>query len=213
MKTTENKAIKTEESKAMKTTENKVIKTEESKVINKSKNKAINISESKAIKTNIDNFVIRFAEPKDTGLLLDFIKLLAEYEKRLEQVIATEEDLCEVFFERKIAEAIIGEYLGKPVSFAVFLYNFSTFTGKPNIYIEDMFVDPKMRGKGIGSIMFSFIAKLALDRKCGRLEWTVLKWNEPSIKFYKSLGSKPKDEWDIYKLEGTALKNLADRFK
>jgi len=158
-----------------------------------------------------EDFKIRFAEEIDAGLILDFIKKLADYEKKLNEVVATKNDIREVFFERKIAEAIICEYNGKPVGFAVFFFNFSTFLGRPGIYIEDIYVDPEVRNKGIGTLMFAFIAKLAAERKCGKLEWTVLRWNKPSINFYKKMGAISKDEWEIYKLDGTALGKLAKR--
>jgi GNAT superfamily N-acetyltransferase len=162
-----------------------------------------------SIKKNLKDFKIRFANENDADLILDFIKQLAIYEKRLNQVIATKADIKEVLFKRKIAEAVIGEYKGEPVSFAIFLYNFSTFIGKPGIYIEDLYVNPEIRGKGIGTIMFAFLAKLAIDRKCGTLEWSVLNWNEPSIKFYKKIGAEPKSEWTIYRITGHVLEELA----
>ena len=159
----------------------------------------------------LEDFKIRFACKNDAGLILDFIKKLADYEKKLSEVVATEDDIREFFFECKIAEAIIGEYDGKPVGFAVFFYNFSTFMGRPGIYIEDMYVNPEVRSKGIGTLMFAFIAKLAVERKCCRLEWTVLHWNEPSINFYKKMGAVSKDEWEIYKMDGIALQELAKK--
>ena len=159
----------------------------------------------------LEDFKIRFACKNDAGLILDFIKKLADYEKRLSEVVATEDYIREFFFKRKIAEAIIGEYDGKPVGFAVFFYNFSTFIGRPGIYIEDMYVNPAARSKGIGTLMFAFIAKLAVERKCARLEWTVLHWNEPSIDFYKKMGAVAKDEWEIYKMDGIALQELAEK--
>ena len=164
-----------------------------------------------AIKLALGDFKIRFADENDAELILDFIKKLADYEKKLSEVVATKDAIREVFFERKIAEAIIGEYDGKPVGFAVFFYNFSTFMGRPGIYIEDMYVNPEVRSKGIGTLMFAFIAKLAVERKCGRLEWTVLHWNKPSINFYKKMGAVAKDEWKIYKMSGSALQNLAKK--
>jgi GNAT superfamily N-acetyltransferase len=165
------------------------------------------------IKPALKNFKIRFAGENDAGLILDFIKKLADYEKKLSQVVATEIDIREAFFERKIAEAIIGEYNNKPVGFVVFFYNFSTFMGRPGIYIEDFYVDSEFRGNGIGTLMLAFIAKLAIERKCGKLEWMVLEWNEPSINFYKNIGAISKDEWETYKLDGIALKKLAENYK
>lgn len=164
------------------------------------------------IKTKNKDFTLRFAEEDDCSLILEFIKKLADYEKRLGEVIAAESDIKESMFKNKYSEAIIGEYKGNPVGFAVFFHNFSTFLGKPGIYIEDIFVEPQMRGKGFGSIMFNFFAKLAVDRKCGRVEWSVLTWNEPSIKFYEKLGAAPKKEWMLYKLSGEALNSLANQY-
>jgi GNAT superfamily N-acetyltransferase len=156
-----------------------------------------------------DEFIIRPAQESDTAILLDFIRRLADYEKRLKEVTATEEDITNVIFGKKIAEAIIAEHEGKPAGFAIFFHNFSTFLGKPGIYIEDLFVCPEFRGKGLGKLLFSYIAQLAVERNCGRVEWTVLTWNEPAINFYKKIGAVPKDEWMLYKLSGNALEKLA----
>jgi GNAT superfamily N-acetyltransferase len=164
------------------------------------------------INTKHKDFTLRFAEEDDCGLILEFIKKLADYEKRANEVSATESDIRQSLFKNKSAEAIIGEYKGIPVSFAIFFHNFSTFLGKPGIYIEDIFVDQKMRGKGFGSIIFTFFAKLAVERKCGMVEWSVLTWNEPSIKFYEKLGATPKNEWMLYKLSGKALSSLAQEY-
>lgn len=146
------------------------------------------------IDTNLDDFKLRFAEIKDVPLILEFIKELANYEQMSNEVVATEEILKESLFERKMAEVIIGEYKSKPVAFALFFHNFSTFLGRPGIYLEDLYVKPEMRGKGIGTIMLSFLAKLCVERKCGRLEWCCLDWNEPAIEFYKQMGAAPMDE-------------------
>ncbi len=164
------------------------------------------------IDTGLENFRIRFAEEKDTALILNFIRELADYENLLDEVVATEEVLKESLFDKKAAEVILGEYEGKPVGFALFFHNFSTFLGQAGIYLEDLFVKPEMRGKGIGKIMLSFLAKLAAERNCGRLEWWVLDWNEPSIKFYKKLGAIPMDEWTVYRVTGQNLKALAEEF-
>jgi len=167
---------------------------------------------SNLIDTKLDNFKLRFAEEKDVPLILEFIKGLAEYEKMLDKVTATEEILRESLFDRKAAEVIIGEYDGTPVSFALFFHNFSTFLGKPGIYLEDLYVKPEMRGKGIGQTMLSFLAKLAVERKCGRLEWWCLDWNEPSIQFYKKMGAIPMEEWTVYRVCDDALINLANKY-
>lgn len=164
------------------------------------------------IDTRLDNFKLRFAEEDDVPLILEFIKGLAEYEKMSQDVVATEEILKESLFDRKMAEVIIGEYEGKPVAFALFFHNFSTFLGRPGIYLEDLFVKPEMRGRGIGKIMLSYLAKLCVDRNCGRLEWWCLNWNEPSIKFYRQMGAIPMDEWTTFRVHGEALQSLADRF-
>ena len=158
----------------------------------------------------VENFKIRFAEINDVGLILDFIKELAEYEQMLREVVATEDILRESLFERKTAEVIIGEYQDKPVSFALFFHNFSTFLGRPGIYLEDLYVKPEMRDKGIGKSMLSFLARLAIERKCGRLEWWCLDWNQPSIDFYKHLGAVPMDDWTVYRICGEKLSMLAN---
>lgn len=164
------------------------------------------------ISTKVKDFNLRFAEEKDVPLILEFIKELADYEKLLHEVVATEEILKESLFERKVAEVVIGEYEGKPVGFALFFHNFSTFLGRPGIYLEDLYVKPEMRGKGFGKILLSFLAKLAVDRKCGRLDWWCLDWNEPSIKFYKQLGAVPMDEWTVYRVHNETLTDLAKTF-
>ena len=164
------------------------------------------------IDTKVSDFKIRFAEEKDTKLILDFIKELADYEKLLHEVVATEEVLYDSLFVQKKAEVIIGEYEGKPVGFALFFHNFSTFIGKPGIYLEDLYVKPEMRGKGLGKIILSFLGKLAVERNCGRLEWWCIDWNESSIRFYKEMGAKPMDEWTVYRVDNSALKDLANEF-
>lgn len=162
------------------------------------------------IKTKNKKFKLRFATKEDTKLILEFIKELAEYENLLDEVIATEEILNESLFKRQIAEVIIGEYDGRPVAFALFFYNFSTFLGRPGIYLEDLYVKPEMRGMGLGKIILSYLAEITLERNCGRLEWQCLDWNKPSIKFYKGLGAVPMDEWTVYRICDEELKNLAN---
>ncbi|SHE27520.1 L-amino acid N-acyltransferase YncA [Tissierella praeacuta DSM 18095] len=164
------------------------------------------------IPTKNEYFKIRFAEEKDVKLILDFIKELADYEKLLHEVVATEEILMDSLFVRKSAEVIIGEHDGKPVGFALFFHNFSTFLGRPGIYLEDLYVRPEMRGKGYGKILLSFLAKLAIERNCGRFEWWCIDWNEPSINFYKSIGAVPMDEWTVYRVHNQALIDLANEF-
>lgn len=158
-----------------------------------------------------DNFTIRFASPGDTPLILYFIKALAEYEKMADQVIATESILREWLFEKKAAEVLIGELDGNPIGFALFFHNFSTFLGRAGIYLEDLFVLPEYRNKKFGSRFLQRLAKIALERECGRLEWWCLDWNETSIAFYRSLGAEPMDAWTVYRISGDALTRLAGK--
>lgn len=164
------------------------------------------------IKTKVENFNLRFAEEKDAALILEFINGLAHYENLTDEVVATEEILKEFLFEKKMAEVIIGEYNGEAVGFALFFHNFSTFLGRPGIYLEDLYIKPEMRGKGFGKIILSFLGKLAVERKCGRVEWSCLDWNEPSIKFYKQMGAVPMEEWTVYRVTGKDLNCLASEF-
>ncbi|MBU5677646.1 GNAT family N-acetyltransferase [Alkaliphilus sp. MSJ-5] len=161
------------------------------------------------IDTKLDKFKLRFGNEKDVPLILQFIKELADYEKLLHEVVATEEILMDSLFKQKSAEVVIGEYENKSVSFALFFHNFSTFLGRSGIYLEDLYVKPEMRGKGIGKLMLSFLGKLAIERGCGRLEWWCLDWNEPSIQFYKSMSAIPMDEWTVYRVCDEALVDLA----
>ena len=155
-------------------------------------------------------FTIRFATPKDVGLILIFIKELAHYENLLSEVVATEEILLETLFGPKpSAEVVLGYLENKAVSFALFFHNFSTFLGRPGIYIEDLYVSPLARGQGIGRKMLQFLAKLAKERNCGRLEWWVLDWNQDAIAFYKKVGARPMDEWTVFRVTGEALECLA----
>ena len=155
------------------------------------------------------NTEIRFAEEKDTALILDFIKGLAEYEKMSDQVVATEELLTEWIFEKKKAEVIFAVEDGKEVGFALFFHNFSTFLGKAGIYLEDLFVKPEYRGHGHGKALIRELARITVERRCGRLEWCCLDWNKPSIDFYLSLGAQPMDEWTVYRLTGQKLEEFA----
>lgn len=160
--------------------------------------------------TSVPDFNIRFATEEDTPLILKFIRDLADYEGMLSEVVATEEILRKSLFEKKQAEVIIGEYQGRPVGFALFFHNFSTFLGKANLYLEDLFVLPEMRGKGFGKILLAFLGKIAVDRNCGRLDWWCLDWNTSSIDFYKEMGAVPMSDWTVYREEGENLKKLAD---
>ena len=165
------------------------------------------------VQTRIDGFTIRHAEEKDSALILWFIKELSVYEKLENEVVATEEMIRQHLFGVKpVAEVVIGEDRGKPVGFAIFFHNFSTFVGKPGIYLEDLYVVPDERGKGFGRCLLSYLARLAVERDCGRFEWAVLDWNEPSLQFYKSLGARFMKEWIINRVDGKNLHKLAAMF-
>jgi GNAT superfamily N-acetyltransferase len=159
-----------------------------------------------------EHILFRFAEPDDSALVLEFVRSLAEYERLQNSLEATEEHYRKYIFDEKAAEVIIAEYDGVPAGFALFFRNFSTFTGKPGLYLEDLFVKPAYRGRGLGKLFLAFLARLAVDRGCGRFEWTCLDWNEPSITFYKSQGARPLDEWTIYRVTGEALAELGKKF-
>ncbi len=163
------------------------------------------------LKMRLEEFTLRLATVEDTALILDFIKELAEYEHMSDQVVATQELLQETIFVQKKAEVVIAEYQNRPVGFALFFHNYSTFLGRPGIYLEDLYVKEEMRGMGFGTQILSFLAKLATERGCGRLEWACLDWNEPSIQFYQSMGAVPMSEWTVYRLQGEALQNMAAR--
>lgn len=157
-----------------------------------------------------DSVHIRSATSADAGLILGFIRELADYEKLTHQVVATEADITNSLFgARPAAECLIAEFAGKPAGFAIFFHNFSTFLGKPGIYLEDLYVKPELRGKGVGRKLLARLAKLALSRGCGRFEWAVLDWNAPAIGFYQSLGARMLDDWKINRLTGEALEKLA----
>lgn len=153
---------------------------------------------------------IRHAERKDCALILQFIKELADYEKMLNEVMATPEILEEWIFDKHKAEVIFAMEGDTEVGFALFFHNFSTFVGRAGIYLEDLFVRPEHRGKGYGKGLLQQLAKIAVERGCGRLEWVCLDWNQPSIDFYKSLGAVPMDEWTIYRIAGPRLKEFAE---
>lgn len=155
--------------------------------------------------------VIQQASVKDVPLILSFIKKIAEYEKLSHEVVATEEILKESLFgESSSAEVVIYYLEEQPVAFAVYFHNFSTFTGRSGLYLEDLFVLPEYRGKGIGKQLLVYLAKLAKKRNCARFEWSVLDWNEPAINFYKNLGAIAMDEWTVYRLTGEVLNDLAN---
>lgn len=152
---------------------------------------------------------IKFADENDLALILDFIKQLAAYENMLDEVVATDELLNEWLFVRKVAEVIFIMEGDVEVGFALFFHNFSTFLGKAGIYLEDLFVKPEYRGKGYGKALIKKLASIAIERGCGRLEWSCLDWNQPSIDFYLSLGAEAMDEWTVYRVAGDTLANLA----
>lgn len=151
----------------------------------------------------------RFANKEDCRLILTFIRQLAEYEKMLDRVVATEELLREWIFEKKKAEVLFVCEDGKELGFALFFHNFSTFLGRAGIYLEDLFVVPEYRGKGYGKALLKKLAQITVERGCGRLEWACLDWNQPSIEFYRSLDAVPMDEWTTYRLTGDTLLKMA----
>ena len=157
----------------------------------------------------MSDIVIRQAEPGDEGKILRFIEGLAEYEHMENDVVATEELLREWIFEKQKAEVLFAIMDGKEVGFALFFHNFSTFLGRAGIYLEDLFVLPEHRGQGCGKALLKKLAQIAVERGCGRLEWSCLDWNQPSIDFYLSLSAKPMDEWTAYRLTGETLLNMA----
>jgi GNAT superfamily N-acetyltransferase len=153
---------------------------------------------------------LRSAERGDVSVIAELIRGLARYEKLEDQVEMTEELLATALFgERPYAEVVLAEDGGRPVGFALFFHNFSTFLGRPGIYLEDLFVLPEHRGSGIGRMLLAHLARLAVERGCGRLEWAVLDWNRDAIGFYERLGARPNSEWTVYRLTGEALSALA----
>jgi GNAT superfamily N-acetyltransferase len=166
---------------------------------------------SKSLNAKPDAFAIRFAEEKDAVTLVALIRELAEYEKLLDRVKVNEALLYESIFQRKIAEAIIGDYHGEAVAYAIFFHNFSTFTARPGIFIEDIYVKPHLRRKGFGKAMFKFLAKLTVERGYSRMEWACLDWNKPSIDFYRKLGAEALTEWTMYRLTEESLAKAAEK--
>ncbi len=157
------------------------------------------------------NILIREARETDCALILDLIKGLAEYERALSEVKSSEEDLHRALFaEHPKAFALICSIDDEPVGFALYFFNYSTWTGKFGLFLEDLYVSPQNRGSGAGKALLQYLAKLAVDKDCERFEWNVLDWNEPSIKFYESFGAKPQNEWVGYRLAGEELKRFAD---
>jgi GNAT superfamily N-acetyltransferase len=155
-------------------------------------------------------FSIRTAGPADIPTILCLIRELAEYERAPNDVVATEEQLQEGLFGlRPAAEVLLGEENGEPVSFALFFHNFSTWMGRRGLYLEDLFVRPRVRGKGYGRALLVRLAQIAAERGCGRMEWAVLDWNEPAIQFYRKLGARPNEEWTIFRLTREGIADLA----
>jgi GNAT superfamily N-acetyltransferase len=160
--------------------------------------------------SDLPSFQIRAASRDDVAVILSFIKKLADYERLSHEVVATEEGLRETLFgRRRTGEVAIAYYKKAPVGFVLFFHNYSTFLGRPGIFIEDLFVDEAFRRRGFGAALLRYVAKVADERNCGRLEWSVLDWNEPAINFYQKLGALPMREWTIFRMTGANLKKLA----
>ena len=158
-----------------------------------------------------ENFAIRLATAADVPIILELIRALATYERAPNEVTATEDGLSKVLFgEKPAAEVLLAFENETAVGFAVFFHNFSTWLGRPGLYLEDLFVRPEDRGKGYGRALLIHLAKIARDRGCGRMEWAVLDWNEPAIQFYRKLGGKPMDEWTVFRLTRDGIAKLAD---
>jgi GNAT superfamily N-acetyltransferase len=154
---------------------------------------------------------IRPATPEDAALVLRFIRELAEFEREPDAVKASEESLKHALFGERSAEAVIAEQEGRPMGFALFFHNFSTWTGRKGLYLEDLYVTPEARGSGVGTALLRHLAGIALDRDCGRFEWAVLDWNTPAIDFYTAMGAESLDEWRVRRVTGDALIKLAGR--
>ena len=159
----------------------------------------------------MENLTFRFAEKEDVSKILYFIRELASYEHMLDEVVATEELLEEWLFEKEKAEVLFAVKDGEEIGFALFFHNFSTFLGRAGIYLEDLYVQPEYRGNGYGKALLQELARIALERGCGRLEWWCLDWNRPSIDFYLSLGAEPMSDWTVYRIAGDTLTLLAER--
>lgn len=157
-----------------------------------------------------NELTFRYAQRSDAPLILQFIRELADYEKMLDEVVADEETLEEWIFDKGKAEVLFAVVDGKEVGYALFFHNFSTFLGRAGIYLEDLFVKVEHRGKGYGKALLKQLASIAVERKCGRLEWSCLDWNQPSIDFYRSLGAEPMSDWTVYRMTGDTLANLAE---
>ena len=159
----------------------------------------------------MENLTFRFAEKEDVSKILYFIRELASYEHMLAEVVATEEVLEEWLFEKGKAEVLFAVKDGEEIGFALFFHNFSTFLGRAGIYLEDLYVKPEYRGNGYGKALLQELARIALERGCGRLEWWCLDWNQPSIDFYLAMGAEPMKDWTVYRVAGEALEKLGGR--
>lgn len=157
----------------------------------------------------MENFTFRYAGREDCALILDFIKDLAEYERMSDQVVADESMLEDWIFDRQRAEVLFIMDEGRELGFALFFHNFSTFLGRAGIYLEDLFVRPEHRGRGCGKALLKKLAAIAVERGCGRFEWSCLDWNTPSIEFYKSMGALPMEGWTTFRVSGEALEEMA----
>ena len=153
---------------------------------------------------------IRPAEPHEVGLVLDFIKRLADYEKCADEVLADESTLYHSLFVEHSAEVVFAEEEGTVVGFALFFHNFSTFVGRKGLYLEDLFVLPEKRGRGYGKALLKYLAKVAVERNCGRMEWICLDWNKPAIEVYRSIGAIPMDEWTVQRMDESVLTRFAE---
>lgn len=159
----------------------------------------------------MSKFSLRRAQPEDAELVLYFIKQIAEYEKMLDQVQADVDTIYDSLFVRKAAHSLIAEEDGKPIGFALYFYNFSTFIGRPGLYLEDIFILPEFRGKGYGTAIFHELARIAKEENCGRMEWTCLNWNEPSRQFYKNMGAVTMDDWTVHRFTEETIHRIAEK--
>ena len=155
-------------------------------------------------------FTIRAARPDEAGLVLDFIKKIAEYEKCSADVVADEATIHQSLFVEHSAEVVFAEEDGTPVGFALYFHNFSTFVGRKGMYLEDLYILPEKRGLGYGKALLKYVARLAVERNCGRMEWICLDWNEPALKVYRSIGARPMSEWTVQRLNEATLKQFAE---
>lgn len=162
------------------------------------------------INTNITNVRFKKTTKEDAKIILELIKELATYEKMIEDVVATEERLIESIYEKHQAEALLIEYKEEVIGYIIYYYNFSTFVGRAGLYLEDVYIRPKYRGKGIGREVFNVLAKIAKEEKCERFEWVCLDWNKPSLKFYSYLGAKAQKQWVIHRLDKDGIEKISE---